>query len=258
MAQKTIDNNEKLARKIKSRRNELNLTIEEAACIAGVGTKTWSRYESGEAIRIDKCKGVCKALNWFELPNDNKDDEGISLDKYKTHEAWSKFIAEEFGVVAALSFAVGSDIISEHIDEDLEALSSLPINSHIGQLNISMLADYLPKQFLVHYDYEFLYKMKCILNKMRVRAKDGLSMQANSVIEELLLYICNQEGSVFIELGGGIIDDVEDEYVDYEEWVYDLFGDMDIVTFLYDDVIYVEKGDTYHFSNWFDKQFYVS
>ena len=44
------------------------LTIEEAASRAGVGTKTWCRYEAGESIRSDKCKGVCKALNWLSLP----------------------------------------------------------------------------------------------------------------------------------------------------------------------------------------------
>lgn len=68
MAQKTIQGNKELARQIKSRRNELGLTIEEAASRAGVGTKTWCRYEAGESIRMDKCKGVCKALNWGVLP----------------------------------------------------------------------------------------------------------------------------------------------------------------------------------------------
>ena len=47
MAQKKIQGSEDLARQIKSRRNELVLTIEEAASRAGVGTKTWSRYEAG-------------------------------------------------------------------------------------------------------------------------------------------------------------------------------------------------------------------
>ena len=47
MAQKTVQGNNNLATQIKNRRNELGLTIEEAATRAGVGTKTWSRYESG-------------------------------------------------------------------------------------------------------------------------------------------------------------------------------------------------------------------
>ena len=64
MAPKTILSNEDLGKKIKVRRNELRLTIEEAASRAGVGVKTWCRYESGGSIRKDKCKGICKALNW--------------------------------------------------------------------------------------------------------------------------------------------------------------------------------------------------
>ena len=47
MAQHTIPGNEKMAQMIRKRRIELQLTIEEAASRAGVGTKTWSRYEAG-------------------------------------------------------------------------------------------------------------------------------------------------------------------------------------------------------------------
>ena len=259
MVQKIISNNDKLAKKIKFRRNELGLTIEEAAYRAGVGTKTWSRYESGGDIRSDKCKGICKALNWRDLPGQDEEiTNGININKYKKHIAWSKFLKDGFGDVAALSFAVGSDIILDYIEEDLNALSSLPLGAHIGQLAMSMLEDYLPGQFLVRYDYEFLYKLKCVLNLMRARAKDGLPMYANSVAEELLVYICNQEAAVFIELSGGIVDENEDAYLDYDEWVYDLFGDADIITFLYDEAIYVDNENVYHFSHWFDKQFYMS
>ena len=133
MAQKTIRGNEKLARQIKSRRGELGLTIEEAASRAGVGTKTWCRYEAGESIRRDKCKGICKALSWHNLPNqDGEKNENISIQEYKNHIAWSEFLEIEFGSEAAMSFAVGSDILYDHIKEDMGALSSLPAGTHIG------------------------------------------------------------------------------------------------------------------------------
>ena len=51
MSQKSIKGTSKLGEAIKSRRQELGLTIEEAATKAGVGIKTWCRYESGESIR---------------------------------------------------------------------------------------------------------------------------------------------------------------------------------------------------------------
>ena len=66
MASKSIQGSQELAKKIRSRRNELGFTIEEAAKRAGVGTKTWCRYEAGESIREDKYRGVCKALNNVE------------------------------------------------------------------------------------------------------------------------------------------------------------------------------------------------
>ena len=164
MAQKTIPGNKFLAMQIKLRRNELGLTIEEAASRAGVGTKTWSRYEAGESIRRDKSKGICKALNWYSLPDqDEENSEQISVEEYKNHEAWSQFLNSEFGIRAAISFAAGSDILLDHIKEDMAELASMPVGTHIGQLDLSWLNGSLPEQFLMQYNYEFLYQMKSTL-----------------------------------------------------------------------------------------------
>ena len=259
MVQKIIQSNDILAKKIKSRRKELGLTIEEAASRAGVGTKTWSRYEAGESIRVDKAKGVCKALNWHNIPIGEVDDDfnGINVKKYRNHEAWSKFLKNNFGDRAALSFAVGSDLVLDRIKEDLSEISSLPANSHLGQLGFSLMLDSLPKQFLVCYDYDFLYRLKCSLIVLRGRAQNGLEMMAHSVIEELLIYLCNEEGAAFIELQGGIEGLKDGKEFCYQDWIFDLFGDEDIITFLYSDM-YIDEEHSYHFSNWFSQQFYCN
>jgi len=257
MAQKSIPGNEILAKQIKSRRNELGLTIEEAASRAGVGTKTWCRYEAGEAIRTDKCKGICKALNWHSLPDQDPDvSDAISIQEYKSHEAWSTFLENRFGIGAAISFAAGSDILYDQIKQDMAELSSMPAGSHIGQLNISWLNGSLPEQFLMHYDYEFLYRMKCSLNRMRMQAKAGLPITAHSVMEELLIYLCNEEASALIELSGGIIGTEDSDDTGSAEWIFDLFGDMDIISFLYSDMP-LAPSHPYHFSRWEDQQFYT-
>lgn len=242
---------------MKLRRKELGLTIEEAASRAGVGTKTWSRYEVGESIRRDKCKGICKALNWHSLPDqDEESGELISVQEYKDHEAWSRFLYSNFGIRAAISFAAGSDILLDHIEEDMAELASMPAGTHLGQLSVSWLNGSLPEQFLTQYHYEFLYRMKCTLLQMRMRAKCGAPMTAHSVMEELLIYLCCEEASALIELSGGISGVDDDDDASSEEWMFDLFGDMDIVTFLYSDV-YLEADHLYHFSRWADQQFYT-
>ena len=73
-------------------------------------------------------------------------------------------------------------------------------------------------------------------------------MKAHSVMEELLIYLCNKEASILMKLY-----DVNDE--PEEEWVFDLFDDMDIITFLYSDV-YLSPDHPYHFSHWNDQVFY--
>ena len=252
MARKSISGNEKLAKQIKDRRAELHLTIEEAASRAGVGTKTWSRYEAGESIRMDKCKGICKALNWRSLPDDQYETSSSLIEGFKGHKAWSQFLVENYGLRAAVSFAAGSDILLDNIKQDMDELASMPAGTHIGQLSISLLRDSLPPQFLMRYDYEFLYQMKCQLIIMRCIAGAGNSLIAHSVMEELLIYLCNEEAKAFIELSGA-----DHEFDEYEEdWVFDLFDDMDIETCLYSD-LYLDEENSYHFVHWHERQFFT-
>lgn len=251
MAQKTIPGSKELGAQIKSRRTALGLTIEEAAWHAGVGTKTWCRYEAGESIRKDKCKGICKALNWIALPGQDIDATISILQDYQNHKAWSKFLEDTFGPNAALSFAAGSDILFDDITEDLTSLAAMPAGSHIGQLDISLLTGLLPTQFLMQYDYDFLYHMKCTLRLMRIQAGLGEPIVAHTVMEELILYLCSEEASAMLEL-----DDENFDADECTEWVFDLLGDMDIITFLYSNV-YLPPDHPYHFSHWYEPQFYL-
>lgn len=256
MSQKTIKGTIKLAEAIRSRRLELGLTIEEAASRAGVGTKTWCRYEAGESIRQDKAKGVCKALNWHTLSDDEDIcDSEFDINEYKNHKYWSEYISACFGEAAAISFVIGSELLLDDIEEDLRELSRMPKGSHIGQLDVSLVSPMLPEQFLMNYDYDFLYCLKsCVLNLINM-AHSNIRIVAHSVMQELALYLIIEEAeflmeSISIEMEEQGIDD------DWEEWIYDLFGDMDITTFLYSD-IYLTCDNTYHFDNWKKEQFYT-
>ena len=125
--------------------------------------------------------------------------------------------------------------------------------SHIGQLEISFIDGFLPRQFLMHYTYEFLYRMKCSLSSMRTRAQSGLPLRAHSVAEELLVTFCEQEASALIELSGkfyGIGDETSGD------WIFDLFGDSELLQFLYSGM-YLEPDHPYHLSHWYEPQFYT-
>ncbi len=43
----------------------------------------------------------------------------------------------------------------------------------------------------------------------------------------------------------------------WDEWVFDLFDDMDIVTLLYSNK-YLTKANIYHFDHWTEEQFYMN
>ena len=261
MVQKSIKGSQELAKAIKSRRNALNLTIEEAASKAGIGTKTWSRYESGESIRTDKYRGVCRALNWHELPRSDKDNSEMTFDinEYQNDEAWSTYLEKNFGKYAAVSFVIGSDILLDAIQEDIQEISSKPRGTHVGELGASRMEMGLPTQFLMRYDYDFLFILLKAVEKFRLHAQSGAQIIAHSVLEELTLYLILEESKFLMEC----IEEEEDlendeEFECWDDWVFDIFGDADIETFLYDDIMYLVEGDSYHFDNWLVNQFYSS
>lgn len=256
MSQKVIKGTTKLSEAIRSRRIELGLTIEEAASRASVGTKTWCRYEAGESIRQDKAKGICKALNWNRLPNDNSEnDNEFNISEYKNHEVWSEYISESFGEVAAISFAIGSDILLDDIEEDLNEISKLPQGSHIGQLPISMIKDMLPEQFLMKYDYDFLYSLRMCVIRLRQMASNNVNFVAHSVMEELAMYLIMESAEFLMEVMSAEMEACGIEDVDmWKDWIYDLFGDMDIITCLYSN-FYLTRDNIYHFEHWMEEQF---
>lgn len=258
MGQKSIENNELLAKAIKARRLELGMTIENAASKAGVGTKTWCRYEAGEAIRSDKVRGICRALNWTSLQYVADEEVDIwGLDEYKKHEFWSNKICERHGEIAAISFVVGSDILIDLLNDDMNELSRMPKGTHLGELDFSNISFLLPEQFLTRYDYEFMYLLKSTIRKMRLQARANNLLNAHSVIEELALYLMVEEAEFLIECDREKLeeDGVEIDN-DWKEWIFDFFDDMDIVTWLYSGV-YVDENCNYHFNYWADEQFYI-
>ena len=183
----------------------------------------------------------------------SQDDTTLTVKDYRSHEAWSASLEEHFGSWAALSFAFGSDFLLEEIEQDLNELKSMPAGTHLGQV-ISSLAGILPPQFLTSYDYNFLWQMRCELINMRKRAGIGASLETNSVLEELIIYLCCDETVGYIEsMDANVIFDRKVEKVN-DDWIYDLFDDSDIITFLYSD-IWLPEDHTYHFSHWGEKEF---
>jgi len=256
MPVQSIRGNSELAKLIKQRRNDLQLTIEEAATIAGVGTKTWARYEAGGSIRRDKIKGICKALKWHSFPSPGEQtdqtNEKLDIHELKNHKAWSIFLEKRFGEYAAASFVIGSDILIDHLSEDIEKISSMPRGSHVGQIDFSWIKDILPRQFLTRYDYEFLYSLYCTAKRFQdlVSASKESPIMAHSVLEELTLYFIVEESRLLLE-EETLLSELPD---DWDNWVFDLFDDMDIITWLYSDFS-ISTDNPYHFDLWFENRF---
>ena len=189
------------------------------------------------------------------------------------NEAWSPYLAEVFGKKVAIAFVIGSEILLDRLDEDIRGISSLPKGSHIGELDASWISSSLPPQFLMRYDYDFLYALRKTIIKFRKAAPVVDIIQAHSVMEELALFLIQQEGISFFEIcteyeynESEKEDNDEDNYDDDDyvgdydfdyEWAFDIFDDMDIVTCFYSDWYLLDSEHSYHFDHWFEEQFYM-
>ena len=239
---------------IRDRRTALGLSIEEVALKAGIGTKTWSRYEAGSAIREDKVRGLCKALGWAQLPEANADSHPVEDDWLQRvgteHSAWSRALEENFGRACAVTFAVSSDLLSDQAADDLAALARERRGTHVGELGASWLDGTLPLQFVPQYDYNFVYALHAAVDTLRTRFTRG-SLVAISVMEELALYLILSNADMYADMDQALF--AEDN--DWREWLAEILADLDIEFFLFGSGALLIPAHAYHFDHWLEPQF---
>lgn len=76
-----------------------------------------------------------------------------------------------------------------------------------------------------------------------------MQIVAHTVLEELALYLIVEQSRFLMESSNCNLE----EY--WDEWIFDLFDDMDIITCLYSDQ-YLTEDNCYHFNHWLENQFY--
>ena len=253
MPPRTQTGSKELGEAIRRRREELGLTIEQAAIRARIGQKTWSRYESGESIRQDKVRSVCAALGWKTLEEGlsvdiDSQEEAIFLKSFnESNQGWSPYLARMYGRKTAVTFCLGSEILGDELRLDLEQLATKPKGTHLGELDISMTLAYLPEQFVPRYDYDFVYRLRARLEYLRIVLRGCDHFAPQTVADELLLHMIETEAEMLMEYWE---EEADDELS--EAWVAEVCGDDDFETFLGAPWSYVDEGHAYFFDYWFD------
>lgn len=107
----------------------------------------------------------------------------------------------------------------------------------------------------MRYDYDFLYLLQTTIIHLRMIARAGQPIIAHRVIDELALYLIVEESRSYLELTAGDYDFLQ-LADDWSEWIFDLFDDEDILSFLYANV-YLPSDHPYHFDHWIEEQFYI-
>lgn len=102
-----------------------------------------------------------------------------------------------------------------------------------------------------------IYSHSNNIDCFRMRAKEVIKLVANSVLNEICLYLIMEESTILIE---NIVEQLSDEDLEHfiypNNWAYDLFDDIDVYTLLYS-WFYLNTDNTYHFSHWLGNKFYA-
>lgn len=263
MAPRTVAGSEELGLLIRARRTELGLSIEQVASSAGLGSETWRRYENGSSIRQDKMRAVCRALKWRALPvvgsgtsTGSQDAPSGMWELAAQSSAYAPSLVEEYGEEAARVFAVGCDIISDQIKDDLEQLRSMPRGAHVGEAPAAWLDGQLPPRWLMRYDYDFLFRLRATVEAVRLRAVhhnyDGIPYFTRCVADDLALHLIMEQGMVAFE-----DTDHRINQHDVDEWEYEMNGEDDeVMTLLYSEWFDSSPAQRWHFDRWFDYTHY--
>ncbi|GAA4712910.1 Transcriptional regulator, contains XRE-family HTH domain [Promicromonospora umidemergens] len=255
MPPRTVAGGAELGAAIRTRREELDMSIEDAAQRAGIGSETWRRYETGSNIRKDKVRAVCSALRWSVLPDTSSgepDDDELGKDwkEYdpKKDGLYVEDLELNFGLDAAKTFAWGSDVLLDHIKGDLEELARRPRGTHLGELGHSWLDGALPEQWLVRYDYDFVFRLKATIEQLRRTAPAAKSIMmprlAQTVGEGIVVRLILEQGDVFADMYGADTDG-------WPDW-YDAIVEPDWIIDLMYDGRYMSEDGPWNFENWFD------
>ena len=71
--------------------------------------------------------------------------------------------------------------------------------------------------------------MKCTLVHLRRSLSTGRMVKAHTVMEELIIYLCNEEAMAFMEVSDERVATDSKNLGYSEDWVFDMFDDEDII-----------------------------
>lgn len=148
------------------------------------------------------------------------EENTIPVSIFQEDDAWSSEIAERYGDGTAVAFVLGSSLLLEELENDLDQLSKMPRGTHIGMLKHSWLTDMLPDQFLMSYDYDFIYYWSTVIFDLRDRAANpNVTLMTNTLLEDISLFLIMEESDL-------IIDKIlpKDAYKE-ENWAFYYIGD---------------------------------
>jgi hypothetical protein len=171
----------------------------------------------------------------------------------KSSIAWSERIAAVYGKRAAGNFVLGSTLLLKDVNQALQTLASMPKGTHIG-MSSCPFKEMLPPQFLMEYNYEFIYGFKCVLLKIRQDAHTGRPLFAQTILEELvysLIFIYHRDFIAAYDMDAEVYSFEPDfqEETDPDDWYFDLLLDKDLLEVLYD-YHQIPYEHAYHFENW--------
>jgi hypothetical protein len=158
-------------------------------------------------------------------------------------------LSVDIGEAGARAFEAGFAWLQNGIEDDIRELAKLPRGTHIGELAASWLHGVLPNRWMMHYDYDFLYRFLAAMFQLRTRAINEPAPCTVSAVDDLALHMILTQGAQRLR-------EEDPERVakgEEQAWELALNGDdEDVIIALFHEAIEVEPSNNWHFERWFD------
>lgn len=197
------------------------------------GTKKFSQIRKGNSMAGKKRKRN-------SVRNEVLEEELWDGDGYDDMEIRRLIRVEE---ARDRLWKLGSERILKALNADLDALTSAPEGTHIGQLPGSQMKRWLPSRFLMSYDYELIWMLRAMLLSLRKQLST-----CRRPADMLVVRMCFNAGRD-VQKGKFERDPAEDLAYWLKGISPHIYINPDLER-LYDDSAWIREESSFHIRNW--------
>jgi len=159
---------------IKRMREELGWSLHGFSDAICISMRTILRFENGEfdetSYDANTIIYIYKMLDFYanNLPKRSMENYIYHQDSFFDYMSGITYIRGKYGNLASYAITIGFPLVEEKLDKIIDIMKGYPSGTHIGQIKNDLITnDFLPSQFIMCYDYNFFFRLRDRLERIK-------------------------------------------------------------------------------------------